>query len=113
MPRGGGSKGWGESYQRAWTKQVMPMVRSSATSGAMDSPYSLRASRPMRNGWPVRGARTPSPEQSAKIFALTVWYDSVVSCQPVTLSMASPAICASRQEQLRSSVRLGWYWAFS
>ena len=85
----------------------MPMVLLSATGGSMSSPNSLDASRPRRNSAPVRGARTLSPEQSAKTAALIVCHVSVVVCQPLMETMRSPSISAWLQEQLRKS------WRFS
>ena len=78
----------------------------SAASGAMSSPNSSRASRPMRKRAPVSGASTLSPEQSAKSFALTTCQVCVVICQPLTEAMRPFSIVQSVQEQLSSSVML-------
>ena len=75
-------------------------MRLSDTTGAISSPNSSRDSRPILNSAPVIGARTLSPEQSAKIFAVTVWNFCVVVCQPVTDLTRFPSISQARQEQL-------------
>ena len=67
----------------------------------------------MRNSAPVSGARTLSPEQSAKRPASTVCQVCVVNCQPVAERMRSPAMAASRQEQLSSRVMFGSKRTFS
>ena len=57
---------FGEEVSRAWIRQESPMVLRSGAFCASDSPNSDSASRPSRNSAPVSGARTLSPEQSAK-----------------------------------------------
>ncbi len=78
----------------------MPIVLSSAFSGASDSSNSSRLSRPRRASAPAMGVVMASPVQSAKNCASTVMAFCVVSCQPVTDAMRSPSRRASKQEQL-------------
>ena len=91
----------------------MPIVRRSSVSMPNSSPKAAFASRPTRYSAPVSGARIESPEQSAKIFARTIWRLYVVSWKPSTLAMRSPSIFTEWHAQLRISSRFGWKRAFS
>ena len=96
----GALNGISRSVSLTCNRQDIPIVRLSDTTGAISSPNSSRASRPILNSAPVIGARTLSPEQSAKIFAVTVWNFCVVVCQPVTDFTRFLSISQARQEQL-------------
>ena len=108
IAHGGATNAWGVANSIAWRRIELPIVQESASGGASLSPYSERASRPTRKSAPESGARTASPEQSAKSRAETSIQRCVVPCHARTERIErSAAVSHEQTDASRTSVRSG------